>query len=158
MTADTGLPASPEFHSLNICVLTVSDTRNLETDSSGSYLVASLQNEGHRLYGRELVVDSIYAIRAVVSRWIADPHAQAIVITGGTGFSGRDSTPEAITPLLDKEVVGFGELFRHDKNSAVTCAFAGRHGGIFIGWSIKKLIKPSCNFLSRQLVHLGEHF
>ncbi len=106
-------PASPEFHPLNICVLTVSDTRNLETDSSGSYLVASLQNEGHRLYGRELVVDSIYAIRAVVSQWIADPHAQAIVITGGTGFSGRDSTPEAITPLLDKEVVGFGELFRH---------------------------------------------
>lgn len=100
------------FHPLNICVLTVSDSRTQQTDSSGRYLATVLQDEGHILYERALVVDSIYDIRAQTSIWIANPKVQVILITGGTGFAGRDSTPEAITPLLDKHIVGFGELFR----------------------------------------------
>lgn len=101
-----------EFIPLNICVLTVSDTRTHENDTSGQKLVDGLSECGHILADRSLVKDDIYQIRAVVSKWIADDTAQCVLITGGTGFAGRDSTPEAVQPLLDKEVVGFGELFR----------------------------------------------
>lgn len=101
-----------DFEPLNICVLTVSDTRNMTTDTSGQKLQDLLGAAGHKLYARELVVDDIYQIRAVCSAWIADPLAQVVLITGGTGFAGRDSTVEAMTPLFDKTVVGFGELFR----------------------------------------------
>lgn len=101
-----------EFSPLNIGVLTVSDTRTSVNDSSGDTLVEKLLAAGHRLHRRELVRDDIYQIRAVVSSWIADPDTQAILITGGTGFAGRDSTPEAVVPLLDKQIEGFGELFR----------------------------------------------
>lgn len=102
-----------EFSPLNIAVLTVSDTRNLETDSSGQFLADRVQAAGHTLADRQLHPDDIYRIRAVVSDWIVRPEVQVVLITGGTGFTGRDSTPEAITPLLDKLVDGFGELFRH---------------------------------------------
>lgn len=102
-----------EFYPLNIAVLTVSDTRTSADDKSGDALVAQIAEAGHTLYERALVKDDIYQIRALVSRWIADPQAQVVLITGGTGFSGRDSTPEAVTPLLDKQIEGFGELFRH---------------------------------------------
>ncbi len=101
-----------DFEPLNICVLTVSDTRNFETDTSGQKLQDLLTAAGHKLHDRKLVIDDIYQIRAAVSNWIADKHAQVILITGGTGFAGRDSTVEAVTPLFDKTVVGFGELFR----------------------------------------------
>ena len=97
---------------LNIAVLTVSDTRNLENDTSGQCLVERLQAVGHQLVDRKLVIDNIYDIRAALSAWIADDQTQVVLITGGTGFTARDSTPEAVTPLLDKQVDGFGELFR----------------------------------------------
>ena len=97
---------------LNCAVLTISDTRTLEDDKSGTWLSEALQAAGHTLTDRDIVKDDIYAIRALVSRWIADESVQTIITTGGTGFTGRDSTPEAITPLLDKEISGFGELFR----------------------------------------------
>lgn len=97
---------------LAICVLTVSDTRSLETDTSGQTLVELAQNAGHYLYERKLVKDCIYQIRAVLSGWIADPQAQVVLITGGTGFAGRDSTPEAVAVLLEKQIPGFGEVFR----------------------------------------------
>ena len=106
------MSSQKEFEPLNICVLTVSDTRNLATDTSGQKLQDLLTAAGHYLYARALVIDDIYQIRAVSSNWIADKQAQVILITGGTGFAGRDSTIEAITPLFDKTVVGFGELFR----------------------------------------------
>jgi molybdenum cofactor biosynthesis protein B len=102
-----------EFTPLNIAVLTVSDTRNLDTDSSGQFLSDSISAAGHTLADRQLHPDDVYRIRAVVSDWIVRPQVQVILITGGTGFTGRDSTPEAVTPLLDKLVDGFGELFRH---------------------------------------------
>lgn len=106
------MSSQKEFVPLNICVLTVSDTRNRDTDTSGQRLQDLLLEAGHKLYQRDLVTDDIYRIRAVVSQWIADADAQVILITGGTGFAGRDSTVEAVTPLFDKTVVGFGELFR----------------------------------------------
>lgn len=98
--------------SLDIAVLAISDTRTLATDRSGQILVDRLQAAGHKLCDRALVPDSIYAIRAVVSRWIADNKTQVVITTGGTGVTGRDGTPEAIAPLLDKELPGFGEVFR----------------------------------------------
>jgi molybdenum cofactor biosynthesis protein B len=106
------MSSQKEFESLNICVLTVSDTRNFASDTSGQKLQDLLTIAGHHLYARDLVIDDIYKIRAVISNWIADTQAQVILITGGTGFAGRDSTIEAVTPLFDKTVVGFGELFR----------------------------------------------
>ncbi|MGL4753972.1 MAG: molybdenum cofactor biosynthesis protein B [Aeromonadaceae bacterium] len=104
--------AALEFQPLHIAVLTVSDTRDLASDSSGQLLVNALSAAGHQLADRALVKDDIYQIRAVLSQWIASDHIQAVLITGGTGFTGRDTTPEAVKPLLDKEVEGFGELFR----------------------------------------------
>ena len=100
------------FVPLNLAVLTVSDTRSSANDTSGDLLVSRLEEAGHRLAARDLVRDDVYMLRAVVSAWIADPQVQAILVTGGTGFSGRDSTPEALAPLFDKHVEGFGELFR----------------------------------------------
>lgn len=97
---------------LNIAVLTVSDTRTEENDTSGQYLCDSLVTTGHTLSAKKIVKDDVYQIRAILSQWIADDTVQAILVTGGTGFTGRDSTPEAVTPLLDKTVDGFGEMFR----------------------------------------------
>lgn len=97
---------------LNIAVLTISDTRSLETDKSGDYLVAAATDAGHTVADRALVKDDIYQQRALVSAWIARPDIQAVITTGGTGFTGRDSTPEALSVLFDKQVDGFGELFR----------------------------------------------
>jgi molybdenum cofactor biosynthesis protein B len=98
--------------SLAVAVLTVSDTRTEETDTSGAYLVEQLLAAGHRVAAKAIVVDDIYQIRALLSAWIADPGVEAVLVTGGTGFSGRDSTPEAVRPLFDKDIDGFGEVFR----------------------------------------------
>lgn len=103
---------SSELVPLGVAVLTVSDTRTEETDTSGHYLVESLSGAGHQLADKAIVIDDIYQIRAQLSQWIADPRVQAVLITGGTGFSGRDSTPEAVAPLFDKHIEGFGEVFR----------------------------------------------
>jgi len=104
--------ASEKKSALNICVLTVSDTRTVSDDSSGDLLCQCLLDDGHRLFERNIVKDDIYQIRAQVSLWIANSSVHAILITGGTGFSGRDSTPEAVGILFDKHIEGFGELFR----------------------------------------------
>ena len=101
-----------QFSPLSVAVLTVSDTRTEQNDTSGDLLVSSLQQAGHALFARSIVKDDIYAIRAIISAWIADQAVGAVLLTGGTGFSGRDSTPEAIAPLFDKPIDGFGELFR----------------------------------------------
>ena len=106
------MSAGKELVPLSLCVLTVSDTRTATDDSSGDYLVGALQADGHRLHERAIVRDDKYALRALVSRWIADEAVHGILVTGGTGFTGRDSTPEALLPLLDKEMPGFGEMFR----------------------------------------------
>lgn len=100
------------FQPLNIAVLTVSDTRTLETDTSGDTLQQCVVDTGHRLWGREIRPDCIYQLRAVVSQWIAHPDVHVVLVTGGTGFTPRDTTPEALTPLFDKQIDGYGELFR----------------------------------------------
>ncbi len=97
---------------LHIAVLTVSDTRTPENDTSGNLLVECAELEQHIVVERTIVKDDIYQIRAVISQWIANNNIHTILVTGGTGFSGRDSTPEAVIPLFDKTIDGFGELFR----------------------------------------------
>jgi molybdenum cofactor biosynthesis protein B len=97
---------------INIAVLTVSDTRTELDDVSGQTLVTGLTDAGHNLIDKKIVPDDIYQVRAAVSHWIADPLVNAIITTGGTGVTGRDGTPEAILPLLDKVLNGFGEVFR----------------------------------------------
>lgn len=106
------MASESEFVSLGVAVLTVSDTRGPETDTSGDFLAQAAKQQGHKIAQRDLVPDDIYQIRAVLSQWIADSTVHAILITGGTGFSGRDSTPEAVKPLFDKTIEGFGEVFR----------------------------------------------
>lgn len=98
---------------MRIAVLTVSDTRTVDTDTSGDFLANAIEKDGHMLAERKIVKDDVYRIRAIVSNWIADSEIDVIVSTGGTGFSGRDSTPEALRPLFDKVIEGFGEIFRH---------------------------------------------
>lgn len=98
---------------LKIAVLTVSDTRDESTDTSGQYLVKAITAAGHQLFEKAILKDDKYQLRALVSRWIASSEVQVVLITGGTGFTGRDTTPEAITPLFDSTIDGFGELFRH---------------------------------------------
>jgi molybdenum cofactor biosynthesis protein B len=98
--------------SLGCAILTVSDSRGLDEDTSGALLVELLTADGHHLSDRALVPDDRFAVRAVVSRWIADPAIDVVITTGGTGFTGRDTTPEALAPLLEKPIEGFGELFR----------------------------------------------
>lgn len=101
-----------QFTPLNVAVLTVSDTRDYTTDTSGRFLKQSAIESGHAVVAHEIVKDDIYQLRSVVSQWIASNDIQAVLVTGGTGFTARDSTPEALTPLFDKSVEGFGELFR----------------------------------------------
>lgn len=101
-----------EFIALNIAVLTLSDSRTLKDDTSGDYLVQALEKDGHQLATRDIIKDDKYALRAVVSAWIAEPTIHAIITTGGTGFTPRDTTPESLIPLFDKTIDGFGELFR----------------------------------------------
>lgn len=98
--------------SLGIAVLTVSDTRTLAEDKSGNLLVERVTAAGHRLAAREIRSDDRYGIRAQLSQWLIDPLVDVVLITGGTGLTGRDLVPEAVLPLLDRITDGFGELFR----------------------------------------------
>jgi molybdenum cofactor biosynthesis protein B len=126
------------FVPLRIAVLTVSDSRTEETDSSGALLKGKAEEAGHRVLVKEIVPDDVYQMRAIFSRWIADPEIQVVLSTGGTGVTGRDSTPEAVAPLLDKQIEGFGELFRaisFEEIGASTVqsrAFAGLANGTFM--------------------------
>lgn len=112
MTPQTTNSTDRQLIPVNISVLTASDTRTEAEDKSGKALVERLTAAGHRLAEKKITRDDIYQIRAVVSAWIANPDIQVIITTGGTGVSGRDGSPEAIAPLLDKTLNGFGEMFR----------------------------------------------
>ena len=129
---------STDLVPLSLCVLTVSDTRDASNDTSGDYLIEALLAAGHQLHERALAKDDRYRMRAIVSQWIADEAVDGVLITGGTGFTGRDSTPEAIEPLLDKIMPGFGEMFRAisieeiGTSSLQSRAFAGLANQTFI--------------------------
>ena len=132
------MSAGADFVALGIALLTVSDTRSAADDTSGDYLAGALADAGHRLVERSRLPDDKYQLRAIVSRWIADPAVDGILVTGGTGFTGRDSTPEALAPLLDKQMPGFGEMFRvlsFDEIGTSTLqsrAFAGLANATFV--------------------------
>ena len=133
-----GIDESLTFHPLHIAVLTISDTRALADDKSGATLADRLTAAGHHLAAREIVIDDVDAIRVVIRRWTADPDIDAIVTTGGTGFTGRDVTPEAVEPLFEKRMDGFSIAFHmlsHAKIGASTVqsrATAGVAGATFI--------------------------
>ncbi|KAF3977878.1 MAG: molybdenum cofactor biosynthesis protein B [Methylococcales symbiont of Iophon sp. n. MRB-2018] len=101
-----------KFIALNIAVLTISDSRTEVDDVSGKVLLERVEKAGHRLFAKKIVKDNIYQIRAAISNWIVEDAVNAVITTGGTGVTGRDGTPEAVTPLLDKVLDGFGEIFR----------------------------------------------
>lgn len=105
--------ADKPFIPIRIAILTVSDSRTRANDTSGDTLQDRLETAGHELAERSIVRDDIFQLRAVVSRWIADERVDCVLITGGTGITGRDNTPEAIRPLLVRDIPGFGELFRY---------------------------------------------
>ena len=154
-----------DFIPLDIAVLTVSDSRTEADDKSGQTLVSLLEKDGHNTIDKQIVTDDRYEIRAMVSKWIADPDVQAIITTGGTGLTGRDGTPEAIAPLFDKVIDGFGEMFRvlsYDLIGTSTLqsrAVAGVANGTFIfclpgstgackdGWT--KLISAQLDYRTR---------
>lgn len=127
-----------EFIPVNIAILTISDSRTFDNDTSGKVLEDKATADGHHVIDRQIVVDDIYQIRATVSKWIADSDVHVVITTGGTGLTGRDGTPEAVKVLFDKEIEGFGELFRHlsyhvIKTSTVQSrAVAGVANGTFI--------------------------
>ena len=104
--------ATMEFQTLQVAVLTVSDRRDASDDSSGDYLREAVTEAGHQVLDHAIVADNLYRIRAVVSSWIASDDIQVILINGGTGFNSKNSTPEALLPLFDREIEGFGEVFR----------------------------------------------
>lgn len=154
-----------EFLPLKIAVLTVSDSRGRKDDKSGDYLVDSLTQAGHQLQDRALVRDDIYAIRARVSQWIADESVDIVITTGGTGITGRDGTPEAVLPLFDKTIAGFGELFRqlsYDDigastiqsrcvggmaNATLIFCLPGSSGACRLGW--EKILQPQLDLRTR---------
>jgi len=153
------------FVPLNIVVLTVSDTRTEESDKSGKILQEGAAEAGHKVLEKVIVKDDIYQMRAVFSRWIADPNVHAILSTGGTGIAGRDSTPEAVMPLLDKPIEGFGELFRAVSmeeigasaiqsraiagltNKTLIFCLPGSTGACRTGWS--KILQPQLDHRTR---------
>jgi molybdopterin adenylyltransferase len=160
---------SADFRPLRIAVLTVSDTRTLDTDTSGQLLADELQAAGHVLAARTVLRDDLDAIRAQVAAWIQDGAVEVVLTTGGTGITGRDGTPEAVAPLLEKTLEGFGELFRMLSYAEIGAAtiqsrclagvargtlvfcLPGSSGACRLGW--EKILRPQldsrtrpCNF------------
>jgi molybdopterin adenylyltransferase len=133
-----GIDQSRQFIPLKIAVLTVSDTRELADDKSGATLAERIEKAGHTVADRKIVTDDVENIRAAVKRWIADPSVDVVITTGGTGFTGRDVTPEAVEPLFEKRMDGFSIAFHmlsHAKIGASTVqsrATAGVAGATFI--------------------------
>ena len=169
-----------EFIPLNIAILTLSDSRSFDNDTSGQALEDSLKAAGHKLAARELCKDEIYSSRAIVSAWIADEGIDVIISTGGTGLTRRDSTPEALKPLFDQNIEGFGELFRqlsYDEigtstvqsravaglaNQTLVFCLPGSTGACRTGWDriLKEQLDSShrpCNFAAqtRSGAHLS---
>jgi molybdenum cofactor biosynthesis protein B len=154
-----------DFIPLNLAILTVSDSRTEETDKSGHTLKERVLEAGHKVVEKCIVPDDIYELRALVSRWIADSEVHVVISTGGTGITGRDSTPEAMLPLFDKQIEGFGELFRSVSlqeiatsaiqsraiaglaNGTLIFCLPGSTGACRTGWD--KILKPQLDMRTR---------
>ncbi len=165
------MSATNESARLNIAVLTVSDSRTEANDTSGDFLAGACAEQGHQVLARAIVKDDVAQIRMQTCSWIADAAINAVLITGGTGFSGRDSTPEAVEPLFDKAIPGFGELFRYLSwqeigsstvqsralaglaNNTLVCCLPGSTGACKTAWQgilceqLDSTHKP-CNFVA----------
>ena len=170
---------SVDFIPLNIAVITVSDTRDESNDTSGQYLQESLIDVGHNFVEKVILKDDIYQLRALVSRYIADENVSVVLLTGGTGFTDRDNTPQALIPLMDKQIEGFGELFRHisyqeigtstvqsravagiSNRTAIFC-MPGSTGACRTGWNgiLKEQLDARhrpCNFVGELIIEGGE--
>ncbi|QUL39048.1 molybdenum cofactor synthesis domain-containing protein [Erythrobacter sp. JK5] len=133
-----GIDEMLTFYPLGVAVLTISDTRTFETDTSGALLVERMQSAGHKLIARDIVKDEIEDIRVCLREWLENPEIEIILTTGGTGFSPRDHTPEAVKPLLKREMDGFSVAFHQKSMQSVgvatmqSRAFAGQAGDAFI--------------------------
>ncbi|MDZ7687002.1 MAG: molybdenum cofactor biosynthesis protein B [Gammaproteobacteria bacterium] len=163
---------------LKTAVLTISDTRTRADDTSGDYLCQALAEAGHEVVARQIVIDDRYLLRAAISAWIADEGIEAIITTGGTGFTGRDATPESLSPLFDVVIEGFGELFRQVSfdeignstiqsraiggiaNNTLVFCLPGSTGACRTGW--EKILRDQldashrpCNFA--ELIKTGVH-
>ena len=174
------MPGSADFKPLNIAILTLSDTRTPENDTSGDTLRDLLTEAGHNMTARELCPDNIYQMRAIISRWICDADIHVIISTGGTGLTHRDSTPEALIPLFDSSIEGFGELFRqlsYDEigsstvqsrcfagmaNKTIIFCLPGSTGACRTGWN--RILKEQldsrhqpCNFVALTALGSGQH-
>lgn len=159
------MPQERSFIPLSLAILTVSDTRTEDTDTSGRWLAEQAAASGHAIAAKRIVADDIYRIRAVVAEWIAEPGIQAILTTGGTGVTGRDGTPEAIGVLFDKVLDGFGEVFRALSyqeigtstvqsravagvaNGTYVFCLPGSAGACRLGW--ERLIQPQLDYRTR---------
>jgi molybdenum cofactor biosynthesis protein B len=172
-------PQDAPFLPLNVAVATVSDSRTEADDTSGDYLADQVSAAGHHVADRRICRDDVYQLRALFSAWIADPEVGVVISTGGTGITGRDSTPEAVTPLLDKAIDGFGELFRQVSfeeigastvqsravaglaNSTLVFCLPGSTGACRTAWT--KILAPQldsrtrpCNF-AQLIARFDEH-
>ena len=161
---------------LCVAVLTISDSRTLEDDKSGNLLAKFVAADELHLIDRALVRDDVYAIRAQVSQWIADTKVQVVIATGGTGFTGRDSTPEALLPLFDKQIEGFGELFRQLSyadigtstiqsravgglaNGTLIFSLPGSFGAVTLGWEKILHNQPDIDFRPCNFAELIPRF
>jgi molybdenum cofactor biosynthesis protein B len=159
------MPQERSFIPLSLAILTVSDTRTEDTDTSGRWLAEKAAAAGHSIASKRIVRDDIYRIRAVVAEWIADPGIQVVLTTGGTGITGRDGTPEAISVLFDKVLDGFGEVFRALSyqeigtstlqsralagvaNGTYVFCLPGSSGACRLGWD--SLIQPQLDYRTR---------
>ena len=167
-----GIDPNLEFKPLRIAILTVSDTRTLETDTSGALLVERLEKAGHKLQERALVRDDIREIRRVVQGWIAEPAIDAVITTGGTGLTGRDVTVEAVTPLFEKTIEGFSIVFHmvsHESiglstvqsratagvaSGTVVFCLPGSNGAVRDGWDKVISHQLDCRYRPCNLVEL----
>lgn len=167
-----GIDESLEFRPVRIAILTVSDTRTLETDTSGQALVDRLETAGHKLADRKLIIDDIPKIRAAVQGWIAGPDVDAVITTGGTGLTGRDVTHEAVTPLFEKTIEGFSVVFHTVSletvglstlqsratagvaNGTVIFCLPGSTGAVKDGWDKIIIHQLDCRYRPCNLVEL----
>ncbi|MFQ3364304.1 MAG: molybdenum cofactor biosynthesis protein B [Candidatus Azotimanducaceae bacterium] len=161
---------------ISCSILTISDTRTPADDKSGDLLSQYVVDAGHELHARAIVKDDIYAIRAIASKWIAMPEVNVVITTGGTGFTGRDSTPEALKPLFDKNIEGFGELFRQISfeeigtstiqsravgglaNGTLIFSLPGSSGAVTTGWTKILLNQLDINFRPCNFAELIPRF
>ncbi|HVU04916.1 MAG TPA: molybdenum cofactor biosynthesis protein B [Polyangiaceae bacterium] len=143
------------FVPVNVAILTVSDTRTPETDTSGAALFSGLSEAGHQIVRRRIVPDDLSRLRTTFEEWIGDPEVDVVIATGGTGITGRDVTPESLAPLVTKHIPGFGELFRHYSLADIgTSTIQSRADGAVCGTTLVFLLPGSTGAVKLALAKI----